>query len=178
MDPIGLAGGLNAYGFANGDPVNYSDPFGLCTPMPECLLALAGGGAISVDALPGLASALPSSAAVASVGVPIAIGVIGAGLARPAFPGAGRLMTRTSPGAAAADATVVYSHSEDGESSVKNPDGSSKELGQQRDEIEKAQRGNRDKINRVNKSQQRGRKEDMEEAERALEELRNSRKQR
>jgi RHS repeat-associated protein len=28
-DPIGLAGGLNAYGFAGGDPVNYSDPFGL-----------------------------------------------------------------------------------------------------------------------------------------------------
>jgi RHS repeat-associated protein len=29
-DPIGLAGGLNAYGFADGDPVNFSDPFGLC----------------------------------------------------------------------------------------------------------------------------------------------------
>jgi RHS repeat-associated protein len=28
-DPIGLAGGLNVYGFANGDPVTYSDPFGL-----------------------------------------------------------------------------------------------------------------------------------------------------
>ncbi|MEP7086956.1 MAG: RHS repeat-associated core domain-containing protein [Gemmatimonadota bacterium] len=28
-DPIGLAGGLNAYGFVGGDPVNYSDPFGL-----------------------------------------------------------------------------------------------------------------------------------------------------
>lgn len=28
-DPIGLAGGLNAYGFAGGDPVNHSDPFGL-----------------------------------------------------------------------------------------------------------------------------------------------------
>lgn len=28
-DPIGLAGGLNAYGFAAGDPVNYSDPLGL-----------------------------------------------------------------------------------------------------------------------------------------------------
>lgn len=28
-DPIGLAGGLNLYGFAVGDPVNFSDPFGL-----------------------------------------------------------------------------------------------------------------------------------------------------
>lgn len=29
-DPIGLVGGLNVYGFAAGDPINYSDPFGLC----------------------------------------------------------------------------------------------------------------------------------------------------
>jgi RHS repeat-associated protein len=28
-DPIGLAGGLNLYGYANGDPVSYSDPFGM-----------------------------------------------------------------------------------------------------------------------------------------------------
>lgn len=28
-DPIGLAGGVNAYGFANGDPATYRDPFGL-----------------------------------------------------------------------------------------------------------------------------------------------------
>ncbi len=37
-DPIGLAGGLNAYGYANGDPVNYSDPFGLapCPPIDTC----------------------------------------------------------------------------------------------------------------------------------------------
>lgn len=31
-DPLGLAGGLNLYGFAGGDPVNFSDPFGLCSP--------------------------------------------------------------------------------------------------------------------------------------------------
>jgi RHS repeat-associated protein len=40
-DPIGLAGGLNAYGFANGDPVNFSDPFGLCPRFPACAFAMA-----------------------------------------------------------------------------------------------------------------------------------------
>jgi RHS repeat-associated protein len=39
-DPIGLAGGLNLYGFAGGDPVNFSDPFGL-TIWPSAVLALA-----------------------------------------------------------------------------------------------------------------------------------------
>jgi RHS repeat-associated protein len=37
-DPIGLAGGMNAYGFAGGDPVNASDPFGLCPENdPDCV---------------------------------------------------------------------------------------------------------------------------------------------
>jgi RHS repeat-associated protein len=36
-DPIGLAGGLNAYGFAAGDPVSYDDPYGLCPPIHSCL---------------------------------------------------------------------------------------------------------------------------------------------
>jgi hypothetical protein len=34
-DPIGLAGGMNLYGFAHGDPVNFDDPFGLCPPQDE-----------------------------------------------------------------------------------------------------------------------------------------------
>jgi RHS repeat-associated protein len=29
-DPIGVAGGLNVYGYAEGDPVGYTDPLGLC----------------------------------------------------------------------------------------------------------------------------------------------------
>jgi len=46
-DPIGLAGGLNLYGFAGGDPVNFSDPFGLCPPKdtfngPWCRVGFVG----------------------------------------------------------------------------------------------------------------------------------------
>lgn len=48
-DPIGLAGGMNAYGFASGDPVNFSDPFGLCawhemSCWNDKLLALGSSG--------------------------------------------------------------------------------------------------------------------------------------
>lgn len=47
-DPIGLGGGMNLYGLANGDPVNYADPFGLCPPetrwTPECDRPLASPG--------------------------------------------------------------------------------------------------------------------------------------
>jgi RHS repeat-associated protein len=40
QDPIGIAGGLNLYGYANGDPINFSDPFGLksqiaCRPVGD-----------------------------------------------------------------------------------------------------------------------------------------------
>jgi RHS repeat-associated protein len=35
-DPIGLAGGLNVYGFAAGDPVTYGDPYGLSPDEDDC----------------------------------------------------------------------------------------------------------------------------------------------
>ena len=44
-DPIGLAGGIHLYGFAGGDPVNFSDPLGLC---PLCETAL---GSILMNAI-------------------------------------------------------------------------------------------------------------------------------
>jgi RHS repeat-associated protein len=56
-DPIGIAGGLNSYGFASGDPVNYSDPFGLC---PEWLTRKPCPGAVDVGAgfVPGVSSGI------------------------------------------------------------------------------------------------------------------------
>ena len=41
QDPIGLAGGANTYGFTGGDPINHSDPFGLCRLRP-CLVPRLG----------------------------------------------------------------------------------------------------------------------------------------
>ena len=53
-DPAGLAGGINSYGFANGDPVNFSDPFGLaclilgnCTQSDVSATHLAAGAVLS-----------------------------------------------------------------------------------------------------------------------------------
>jgi RHS repeat-associated protein len=56
-DPIRLAGGVNLYGFAGGDPINFDDPFGLCpvtadNPTPcSTTFAIAGGAAGAALAL-------------------------------------------------------------------------------------------------------------------------------
>ena len=55
-DPIGLAGGMNLYGFAGGDPVNFSDPFGLCPPWPSCLARIGSASARFGRAIQGVAS--------------------------------------------------------------------------------------------------------------------------
>jgi RHS repeat-associated protein len=42
-DPIGIAGGLNLYGFGGADPVTYSDPYGLC-PEEKKVAGVCPGG--------------------------------------------------------------------------------------------------------------------------------------
>ncbi len=46
-DPISLAGGLNSYAYAGGDPVNYNDPSGLDATCMQC------GGGDSMSPFPG-----------------------------------------------------------------------------------------------------------------------------
>ncbi|HYR06704.1 MAG TPA: RHS repeat-associated core domain-containing protein, partial [Longimicrobium sp.] len=69
-DPIGLAGGLNTYGFADGDPVTYSDPYGLSAEevCPPCAVAApaAGGSLIAAAEATGVTALVVGAAAAAS----------------------------------------------------------------------------------------------------------------
>jgi len=81
-DPIGLAGGLNLYGFAGGDPVNFSDPFGLCPQnvsvaqgiacvLIESTTAILGSGAgFTLGGGGGLLASIPTLGLAAPVTVP------------------------------------------------------------------------------------------------------------
>jgi hypothetical protein len=96
QDPIGIAGGMNLYGFANGDPVNFSDPFGLC---PWCFAAV-GGAAFEVG-VQLVGNALTDQPLLEGTGRAALIGA-GAGLA--GF-GAGRLIGAARAGLRARQAT-------------------------------------------------------------------------
>ena len=64
-DPIGLAGGLNAYGFAGGDPVNYDDPFGTCIGPLAAVCVLIGE--VLADASPEILIAIGLTATTAVI---------------------------------------------------------------------------------------------------------------
>ena len=83
-DPIGLAGGLNVYGYSGGDPVNYSDPFGLCPQTVDgipcagsTMLIGAGAGAAVGVLVAGTCAA--SSAGICTLAAPAIVGFFAAG---------------------------------------------------------------------------------------------------
>jgi uncharacterized protein RhaS with RHS repeats len=59
-DPIGVAGGVNLYGYADGDPVNNTDPLGLMSCPPDCHTGNGLSGEAAAHVLFGLRDAAPS----------------------------------------------------------------------------------------------------------------------
>jgi hypothetical protein len=80
-----LAGGLNLYGYAAGDPVNYSDPFGLCvTPTTKVVCvavakttgtAVVRSAAVTGVALVAAGGAVLAAGSVAVEAIETAVGV-------------------------------------------------------------------------------------------------------
>jgi hypothetical protein len=74
-----LAGGVNLYQFNNNDPVNYTDPFGLCIPWPQCAFAAAGAGARAGTVVGGVVGTVlggPGPGTVTGVAVGRAVGAV------------------------------------------------------------------------------------------------------
>jgi hypothetical protein len=95
QDPIGTSGGMNLWGFASGDPVNYSDPFGLCPPddrdWSTCTGFFTVMGAATGALIGGVSGATGGGvmcAATGPVAVVCATGGGAAGVARGALVGA------------------------------------------------------------------------------------------
>jgi RHS repeat-associated protein len=94
QDPIGLAGGANSYGFVAGDPVNYSDPFGLC---PPCYPGMPGMAPLPKgNPVKGLAVLAGVTVGVAAA---VASPALGAAIARWLLPAAGTGAAVASGGA-------------------------------------------------------------------------------
>lgn len=102
-DPIGLAGGLNAYNYADGDPVTYADPFGLC-PCLAALGAAAEAAAIrtAVVAAAARVAASPAGQRIAERGGALARNLAASGVVRGAGEAAHHIVAKAAERAAPA----------------------------------------------------------------------------
>ena len=83
-DPIGVAGGLNLYGYGAGDPVNNSDPFGLCPAIPQlCTAALGALAAAAAQAAINVANERPIGEGMLRAAVIGGVAGLGLGIAAP-----------------------------------------------------------------------------------------------
>ncbi|NUQ93709.1 MAG: hypothetical protein HOQ26_12465 [Gemmatimonadaceae bacterium] len=167
-DPIGIAGGMNSYGYAGGDPVSYSDPLGLCFAPPVAVQCIAVAGTIAVAASVALVNWIQNHPV-----DPILYGT-------PSLPFFSKTHRREKP------------DDDDGELPTPPPANAppkegqgDKEPGQQQEEVEQAQQRSRqqgkpNRIERINKSAQRGRVDRLEqareEAQKAIDEMNKQKK--
>jgi RHS repeat-associated protein len=68
-DPSGYPAGANLYAYVNNDPLNLTDPFGLCDNPQGC-----GGGGSQVQREPGLTSPCIECLAIPALGLPRIVG--------------------------------------------------------------------------------------------------------
>jgi RHS repeat-associated protein len=105
-DPIGLAGGLNLYGFANGDPVNFSDPFGLCI-WDGCIVEFVAATTAAFAAIRATANLISGRPIGEHVLRDAQIGFTAATITAPVGAAAGRVAAAVEAGESAA-ATGTY----------------------------------------------------------------------
>ena len=94
-DPIGIAGGVNLYGFGGGDLVNYADPFGLCPEIPS----LCVGAVVAAGKAIGRAAATPTGQRVIQRGSQLARNLAQSGAVRQAGEAAHHIVARAAAAA-------------------------------------------------------------------------------
>jgi RHS repeat-associated protein len=99
QDPIGLAGGLNLFGFADGDPVNFSDPLGLFPLIPAACAAapaVCAAGVAAAARIGAAAARTPTGQRIIERGSALARNLAQSGMARQAGEAAHHIVAKAA----------------------------------------------------------------------------------